>query len=86
MALLSAKMHALSSRTHPRTIGVLCLHRLKTLQNSFCTAAQCEPEVCAEMEAQYGRKPYVPEREAYRHRFLMVVDGNSFSSRHAPVW
>ena len=37
------------------------------------------------MEAQYGRKPYVPEREAYRHRFLMVVDGNSFSSRHAPV-
>ena len=35
------------------------------------------------MEAQYGRKDYVPEREAYRHRFLMVVDGNSFSSRRA---
>lgn len=51
----------------------------------LCATTQCEPEVCAEMEAQYGRKPYVPEREAYRHRFLMVVDGNSFSSRHAPV-
>ncbi|KAK9839771.1 hypothetical protein WJX81_000416 [Elliptochloris bilobata] len=47
----------------------------------FSAYLQCEPEVCAEMEAQYGRKPYVPEREAYRHRFLMVVDGNSFSSR-----
>ena len=35
------------------------------------------------MEAQYGLKPYVQEREAFAHRFLMVVDGNSFSSRRA---
>jgi hypothetical protein len=35
------------------------------------------------MEARYGRKDYVEERVTFRHRFLMVVDGNSFSTRRA---
>ena len=48
-----------------------------------CSFAQCDPAECKEMEAQYGLKPYVQEREAFAHRFLMVVDGNSFSSRRA---
>lgn len=50
------------------------------LSRSF---VQCDPAECKEMEAQYGLKPYVQEREAFAHRFLMVVDGNSFSSRRA---
>lgn len=43
---------------------------------------QCEPAACREMEARYGVKPRVSEREAFNNRFLMVVDGNTFSSRH----
>ena len=45
--------------------------------------AQCEPEACAEMEARYGRKEHVDERAAFRHRHLMIVEGNTFSSRRA---
>ncbi len=44
---------------------------------------QCEPEACAEMEARYGRKEHVDERAAFRHRHLMIVEGNTFSSRRA---
>jgi len=46
-------------------------------------SAQCEPEACAEMEARYGRKEHVDERAAFRHRHLMIVEGNTFSSRRA---
>lgn len=45
-------------------------------------SVQCEPAACREMEARYGVKPRVSEREAFNNRFLMVIDGNTFSSRH----
>jgi hypothetical protein len=53
------------------------------LTRARAPVTQCEPEICRQMEARYGRKDYVEERVTFRHRFLMVVDGNSFSTRRA---
>jgi hypothetical protein len=48
------------------------------------TAAECSPQVCAEEKQIFGISPHEnkdPENEVHRHKFLLDVDGNSFSGR-----
>ena len=46
-----------------------------------CRYVQCTEEACAAMQAQYGLKERVPEDEMWRYKFIMILDGNTFSSR-----
>jgi len=42
---------------------------------------QCDPEACEAMEARYGRAARAPEEAAWAHKYVMILDGNTFSSR-----
>ncbi len=42
---------------------------------------QCAPEACVAMEARYGRAARAPEEAAWAHKYVMILDGNTFSSR-----
>jgi hypothetical protein len=64
-------MHALAAHISLRITG---------------TASQCSPSVCAKELHTFNISPdhenKDPENEAHRHRFLLDVDGNSFSGRY----
>ena len=47
----------------------------------FVDFVQCSPEACAAMEARYGRAARAPEEAAWAHKYVMILDGNTFSSR-----
>ena len=42
---------------------------------------QCDPEVCQEIEKEYGTKPFVKKMETINFKYLLVVDGNAWPSR-----
>ncbi len=42
---------------------------------------QCVPGACARMRERYGLVARAPEDEAWMHKFVMIMDGNTFSSR-----
>ncbi|EIE18580.1 hypothetical protein COCSUDRAFT_45356 [Coccomyxa subellipsoidea C-169] len=57
------------------------LNRTEVMDVGFVGYVQCSEEACRAMEAQYGLKERVPEDEMWRYKFLMILDGNTFSSR-----
>ncbi|KAK9840812.1 hypothetical protein WJX81_006676 [Elliptochloris bilobata] len=48
---------------------------------SFVEYVQCSHAACAAMEKRYGRAERAPEEAAWANKFVMILDGNTFSSR-----
>lgn len=51
------------------------------LDVGFTSFLQCEPKACSRQQAMYGTVPRVPDSSMGTFKFLLDIDGNSFSQR-----
>jgi Glycosyl transferase family 90 len=48
---------------------------------AFVKIIQCDPEMCEFIESRYGTKPHAQLNETLAHKYLLVVDGNTWPSK-----
>ena len=81
--LVNTAPNATDASTPPQweleTAPTSSVHHL--LNVSFSHVGQCDPGDCAAQRHAFPLAPRAPQNEAFKHKFLLDIDGNAFSGR-----
>ena len=68
-------------RFHRERVDALALNSSDLYDIAFTDAIQCESEDCQAIRKQYRFDSSVPLEKNFEHKYLLDVDGNTFSGR-----